>query len=381
MYLSRRSDKRHIWLLDTPGFDDTYRSDADVLSTIVSAIIATGMARKIAGIIYLHPITDVRMTGSAQRYITLLKALCGESAYPYVTLATTMWDHVSQRDGTLVQRESQLKREWWADFHAGGGKALRHHGSRESARKIVDHVVATWARRGPFELRVFTEMVRENIPLDKTAAGREVDKGLERLRQECKMREAALEEGYNTALRERADQHAIEMRQQRKELEAERAQAKQERAKLRVDLDRLLQAKDDEYQGLVSQLDAERQESARQLAKIEREIETIKQERQADQESVRNKMQAWQEQGREFREQASIERRNAANNAAERMLRAQAIRDQGRQQQEDHLLVQWDLLQKNCSYQEAAWRGVVNVQISIAVCFSGSDGTNIMIES
>jgi hypothetical protein len=55
-----------MWLVDTPGFDDTERSDLDILRDVAFwlASVYTKEAR-LAGIIYLHRISDVRLGGQA----------------------------------------------------------------------------------------------------------------------------------------------------------------------------------------------------------------------------------------------------------------------------------------------------------------------------
>lgn len=83
-----------IWLIDTPGFDDTNRSDTVVLGDI-AFWLANAYSRnmQLAGIIYLHRITDVRMQGSALRNLRMFKELCGRDELRAVILATTHWTH------------------------------------------------------------------------------------------------------------------------------------------------------------------------------------------------------------------------------------------------------------------------------------------------
>ncbi|KAL8847920.1 MAG: hypothetical protein Q9221_007051 [Calogaya cf. arnoldii] len=137
---------RRVFLLDTPGFDDTSRSDTDVLKTIAENLV--GMYSKdikLSGIIYLHRITDVRFTGSAYKNISVFKKLCGENCYPNVVLATTMWENLggSGNDTTLGdQRETQLveTREWWGLMTQRGSKIFRHMDNIRSALEIVDYL-------------------------------------------------------------------------------------------------------------------------------------------------------------------------------------------------------------------------------------------------
>jgi len=82
-------------LIDTPGFDDTDRDDSDILCDVAlwfSESLKRGI--RLSGILYLHRISDRRMTGSAKKNLLMFKKLCGNNALVNVTLATTMWGTV-----------------------------------------------------------------------------------------------------------------------------------------------------------------------------------------------------------------------------------------------------------------------------------------------
>lgn len=85
-----RDDSSRVHPIDTPGFDGTNLSDVQVLQNIahwLSMSLKSGV--KLSGIIYLHRITDPRMTGSIRRNLLMFKKLCGEDSFSSVTLATT----------------------------------------------------------------------------------------------------------------------------------------------------------------------------------------------------------------------------------------------------------------------------------------------------
>ena len=81
-----------VWLIDTPGYDDINRSDSEVLKD-VAFWLASAYSRetRLAGIIYTHRITEVRMLGSALWNLRMLKQLCGANNLDSVILATTHW--------------------------------------------------------------------------------------------------------------------------------------------------------------------------------------------------------------------------------------------------------------------------------------------------
>jgi hypothetical protein len=83
---------RRVYLIDTPGFDDTDQSDAEtleLLATYLSASYAAGV--HINGVLFLHRITDVRVGGSGVRNLAMLRAMCDVQSYARFTFVTTMW--------------------------------------------------------------------------------------------------------------------------------------------------------------------------------------------------------------------------------------------------------------------------------------------------
>ena len=65
---------KHVHLIDTPGFDDTETADIDTLKTIaayLSASYANGV--RINGIVYLHRISDNRLSGTSSRNLRMFK--------------------------------------------------------------------------------------------------------------------------------------------------------------------------------------------------------------------------------------------------------------------------------------------------------------------
>jgi hypothetical protein len=127
-----------VTLIDTPGFDDTFRSDQEILNLIGNFLKAT-YARNIllTGVIYLHRITDSRMQGLSLRSLRTLRMMCGLSNYNNVAIATTMWSAISNSK-EAGERESQLTHsDYVAQLIKGGAKVYRHDKEGQSAREIV----------------------------------------------------------------------------------------------------------------------------------------------------------------------------------------------------------------------------------------------------
>ncbi|TLD22138.1 hypothetical protein PspLS_08118 [Pyricularia sp. CBS 133598] len=169
---------RQVFLIDTPGFNDTKKSDAETLAT-VSTYLGTSYAQNvfIHGILYLHRITDNRVSGSAKRNFEMFRALCGEASYANVSLITTMWTDKGRKD--QLRREAELRRDpkFFGSIISGGASLLRHgeYGNdplqlRDSALSIVRQLIIQ-CRPGPIVLLIQHELVEEKKVLDDTSAG------------------------------------------------------------------------------------------------------------------------------------------------------------------------------------------------------------------
>ncbi|KAK1990650.1 P-loop containing nucleoside triphosphate hydrolase protein, partial [Colletotrichum falcatum] len=171
----------NIYLIDTPGFDDTYRKDKTVLRSLVAWLSLTYKNKiRLHGILYLHRITDVRMQGSSKSNVVLFRQLCGADNLKHVILVTTMWDKLED-DKTGASREKELveKEDFWGHMVKKGSRVVRHDGTAESTRRIIDMFLLRDGGRsdGPppqIEMAIQREMVDQHKVLESTSAGREV---------------------------------------------------------------------------------------------------------------------------------------------------------------------------------------------------------------
>ncbi|KAL4911156.1 P-loop containing nucleoside triphosphate hydrolase protein [Aspergillus multicolor] len=174
------SPERTVYLIDTPGFDDTTRSDSEVLKEIAGWLVSSYKGKiLLSGIIYLHRISDVRMQGSAKKNLLMFRKLCGEEALKKVILVTTMWDKVPETEAT--QREQELVRtsEFWGWMLAKGSCCRRHKNTVESAKAIVDQLAG---HPTAIATNLQKQMVDEKKNLGDTSAGQEVQSEIERER-------------------------------------------------------------------------------------------------------------------------------------------------------------------------------------------------------
>ncbi|PVF99836.1 hypothetical protein CPB86DRAFT_262479 [Serendipita vermifera] len=157
-----------VVFLDTPGFDDTKVSDAEILGNIADWLTNTYRdGIKLTGILYLQRISDNRISGTSRRNMQMFQLLCGHDALQNVTLVTTMWNEVDDLTGS--RREDELRERFWGDMIEAGSKVVRFEYTYESAWDILDQFSGL---RRPLQLQV--EMVDQGKSLGQTAAGSEL---------------------------------------------------------------------------------------------------------------------------------------------------------------------------------------------------------------
>ncbi|KDR82096.1 hypothetical protein GALMADRAFT_115026, partial [Galerina marginata CBS 339.88] len=159
-----------IVLVDTPGFDDTEKSDLEILRIISDWLVKLYEARVfLCGIMYLHRITDVRLSGSHRLNLDLLGELCGSDTAKKVVFVTTMWDELESTQ-LGVEREKYLKENDWLPLTGMGASIARSANTTTSAWEIVENILARPVEFVPLQLQV--DMVDLKRPLVETKCAR-----------------------------------------------------------------------------------------------------------------------------------------------------------------------------------------------------------------
>lgn len=230
-----------FYLVDTPGFNDTSRTDKQVLQNITEWLGTTyKQGVKLNGIVYFHPISENRMTGSARKNLLMFSKLCGEGALSKVILATTMWENVDPADGELREKQLTETRDFWGFMCEKGSRILRHHNNKESAMKLLSYFAGDKTQK--VTLDVQRELVEGRKTLDETRVGKELDSAFaserERLKQELKQLEEELKETIRGQNEEMADL-IRESQQEVRRMETQIRQLQCDRDELKVTLDDL----------------------------------------------------------------------------------------------------------------------------------------------
>ncbi|KDR67885.1 hypothetical protein GALMADRAFT_257785 [Galerina marginata CBS 339.88] len=217
-------DGQRIRLVDTPGFDDTSKSDAEILSVIVQFLAEEYKnGRRLHGVIFLHRISDVRMGGVSRRNFTICQKLCGVDFFHNVVIATTRWDEVDLRTGEAREREFRAKPDLFKPLLDAGAKLMRHC-DFDSAQEIL----RTFLKVGPLPLLVQIELVDRGLDMADTEAGLELRRHVMKQNQRAEkemndlldeLKEAAL--ANDTAGQKILEQECEELRQKMSLLHSE----------------------------------------------------------------------------------------------------------------------------------------------------------------
>jgi hypothetical protein len=161
---------RTVHLIDTPGFNDSRRSDGDTLQELAYWLAAAYERDiKLSGIIYLHCITNNRFQGSAVRALNAFKKMCGEEAFCGIVVATTMWDRVTTDELPKAERRhEELHARVNEDIMRRGGKLTRLSAVEIDAARILRHVVG---KDRKLTLAFQQELVDGNKLIHETGAG------------------------------------------------------------------------------------------------------------------------------------------------------------------------------------------------------------------
>lgn len=191
-------DSKELILIDTPGFDDTFRDDAEILQEVATFLEATyNQNIKLSGIVYLHDITKNRMAHGATANLAMFRALCGEKPLGSVILATTRWGILRKESHDIaVDFENQLKtnEKYWGGMIKHGSRVSRFQNSRESAMEILRPLIE---KNTEITLQIQQEMAVEGRKVASTSAGAQLNQELlaldQKLQQQLLNHEKAIE--------------------------------------------------------------------------------------------------------------------------------------------------------------------------------------------
>ncbi|KAF2118942.1 P-loop containing nucleoside triphosphate hydrolase protein, partial [Lophiotrema nucula] len=231
-------DGQRMWLVDTPGFDDTYRSDAELLEELATWLNSAYRRQiQLTGIVYLHRIKDIRIGGAAIKNLRMFNQLCGEHGLGSVVLATTMWDSgVDEQAGLKREQELTSSSDFWKLMIEQGSKVFRQDEGRTSAYRIVKYLIN---KNRPVYLDISREMVDEKKQLRDTKVGSEIATKVDKMKQHYEAELDRLRKELRKEVQNAVEQKNAEAKRQYELAQAEMRGIEKELAKNREDCLRL----------------------------------------------------------------------------------------------------------------------------------------------
>ena len=192
---------------------------------------------KVAGVIYIHRISDNKFGGLAVKNFKMFRELCGENSLKNVVLVTNMWGLIAS-DQQGVAREQQLRDKYFKAAIEKGAKLWRYNDDLESGQAILREILG----KEPVVLKIQEELINERKNIGDTGAVVELRRGILEVEENYKREIKELEENMLKAGEEK-DEEA------RQEFEEERGRMQEEMEGLRK-----------EYEGMESKFDGARRE-------------------------------------------------------------------------------------------------------------------------
>jgi GTPase SAR1 family protein len=166
-------DGQEVMLFDTPGFDDSRMSDAENLAALARFLQSLHrQGQRIDGVIFMNPVTDVRLQGSTLKMAEVLMRVCGQKFLPRVALVTSMWDLIDRQTARRRENIMLSSSQFWGDFSRGGATTFQLDNQSTSAEAIVRFFVEVSRHDDGFSpvLRISSEL-QNGLSLSETSAG------------------------------------------------------------------------------------------------------------------------------------------------------------------------------------------------------------------
>ena len=207
---------------------------------------------KLAGVIYVHRISDDRFGGLAVKNFRMFRELCGEKTLKNVILMTNMWGRVTSQQG--ADREEQLKVDFFKAAIDKGAQICRHNNTPKSARAILRTIL----KNKPSVLKIQRELIDEHMDIGQTGAGAELNREIREVVERYQNDIRELEENMRKALEEKDEES-------REEMEMEKARLQGEMEKVRKESEQMASQFDEARREMEERISARFEERLRRL--------------------------------------------------------------------------------------------------------------------
>ncbi|CAN9088881.1 unnamed protein product [Alternaria alternata] len=284
-----------VHLIDTPGFDDSNRTDADVLRDIAGFLgVAYQKNIRLSGLVYCHRIIDPRMQGSAQRNFHMFRDLCGEDCYRQIALITTHWAYVPPTIGTAREKELIDTEKFWGYMYRKGSHILRHVSDtdRSSAMTILAELI-----RGDRKVTLDIQReMSEGLGLEQTSAGKRLNADIIEMRKKHREDLKALEQSMKRAMAEKDKEQTQQLEKLLSETEQKIKAGEESQERLKADLQNLQVEREAAMARLQAELKASQDQMAEEQLKFQLRQDQDRAEMQSEKEAHKARMEQLQQQ-------------------------------------------------------------------------------------
>jgi hypothetical protein len=130
--------------------------------------------KKLAGIIYMHRISNFRMGGISTRNFKMFRELCGNSTLENVVIVTSRWGEASSQIGEARERELSTDEMFFKPVLDKNARLVRHDNTYRSAQAIIRLVIPNRLET----LQIQQEPVDEQFDTSQKAAAEELGRDL-----------------------------------------------------------------------------------------------------------------------------------------------------------------------------------------------------------
>ena len=204
-------------LVDTPGFNDTNRPNTEILRNLLEWLEQSyRKGVRVTGILYLHPITSVRMMGTDLLSLSMLQQLCGTTCFSNIYLGTSKWGLIDAETGDRRERMLMTEDAFWMPMIQLGSRVMRVPDDQKSAREFIADMIGL----GKVTLSSQDEMVNKGVQFDSLGAVKVLTVELTRERAQLEAERRKEEENLKADAERERRIRAKKDEEDRKEAEA-----------------------------------------------------------------------------------------------------------------------------------------------------------------
>lgn len=188
----------------------------------------------IHGILYVHRITDNRMSGSTLTNLRVFRNFIGKEAFKNLVFVTNRWTDPPNPQHERFEADLISNEKYFGKAVKEGARAGPAFRIKENAKhlEVQETLLDLFLSYDPVITQNQKETIDEHISPDQTQAGRVVNEALNRLRAEKDAEMAILLKELNT-LEEREAEAREEIQREIEELKRQKDEAKMEQDSLR----------------------------------------------------------------------------------------------------------------------------------------------------